>query len=224
MRAHSQDDGLDAGERRVVALLERANAEVRAPAMLRARLQAARPKARVRRARAAAYATGIVAALAAVVLALALALPGGSPGSPTISEAAALAARGPVAAAPGPDRDHPDRQLSGNVQDVYFPNWRALGWRAVGQRLDHVRGRLALTVYYARSRARIAYTIVSAPALAQPAAIISVLGGISFRTLGLGRRIIVTWRRAGHTCVLSAPAGFDPATLRALAAWRAGRR
>jgi hypothetical protein len=102
---------------------------------------------------------------------------------------------------------------------VYFPNWSSTGWRAVGQRTDTVGGRKLVTVYYAWNRARIAYTIVSLPALDQPAAPVSYVHGLALRTLTVNNRTVVTWRRADHTCILSSGQGVPAAALRALAAW-----
>ena len=78
-----------------------------------------------------------------------LALPSGTPGSPSVSDAAALAARGPTQAAPAPDPTLPGARLQESVGDVYFPNWTSkLGWTAIGERTDTLGGRTAVTVYY----------------------------------------------------------------------------
>jgi hypothetical protein len=191
-------------ERRVVAALHQARASDRAPAALRARIEASRPKP---------------AALAAVALALVLALPSGAPGGPSVSDAAALAARGPMQLAPAPDPANPRGRLYQNVGEVYFPNWStSFGWRAVGARTDQLQGHQAVTVYYEWHGVRIAYTIVSAPALAQPAAHRTVLNGTELRTLTLNGRLVVTWREDGDTCVLSG-SGISAAELQKLAAW-----
>jgi anti-sigma factor RsiW len=207
-------------ERRVVSLLHEARATDRAPAALRERLEAQRPGPAVRTRRRLVYAGGLSGALAAIVLALVLVLPGGTPGSPSLSQAAALATRGPAAPAPALDRDHPERQLGQGRQLIYFPNWSTrFGWHAVGQRTDRIDGRRAVTVYYERNGEWIAYTIVGAPALNQPGARVTHLNGVELRTLRLDGRLVVTWRRAGHTCVLSGAA--TPAELQRLAAWKA---
>lgn len=207
-------------ERRVVDVLHRTRATDRAPERLRARIEAARPSRRTRARRRITYAGGVAGALAAVALALVLALPGGTPGGPSVSEAAALAARGPTNAAPPPDPASPQATLHKRVGEVYFPNWASsLGWQAVGSRTDKLGGRTAVTVYYEWQNQRVAYTIVSAPALAQPAAHRTWLDGTELRTLTQNGRPVVTWRRAGDTCVLSG-AGVTAAQLQKLAAWK----
>jgi hypothetical protein len=111
--------------------------------------------------------------------------------------------------------------LDQNVGEVYFPNWgSALGWRAVGARTDQLRGHKAITVYYKARNKRIAYTIVAAPALAQPAAHRTWRNGTELRTLTENGRLVVTWRRAGDTCVLSG-SGVTVGALQKLAAWKA---
>jgi hypothetical protein len=212
---------LYARERRVVEALHQARATERAPERLRARIEAARPPRRVLARRRLGYVGGLAGALAAVALALVLALPGGTPGAPSVSDAAALAVRGPTQAPPAPDPVRPDAMLHQNVGEVYFPNWgRSLGWRAVGARTDRLRGHEAITVYYQWREDRIAYTIVSAPALPKPAAHRTWLHGTELRTLTQNGRLVVSWYRGGDTCVLSGR-GVTAAELQKLAAWRA---
>jgi anti-sigma factor RsiW len=208
-------------ERRVVERLHEARASDRAPARLRARIEAERPSRRRLAGRRATYGAALAGALAAVVLAVVLVLPGGTPGSPSLSQAAALAARGMAAPPPTPDPHVPAVKLHRDVEEVYFPNWSGpFGWRAVGQRVDHLNGRPAVTVYYQHDGQRLAYTIVGAPALSQPGAAVTRLNGIELRTLNLGGRLVVTWRRAGHTCVLSGT-GVAASDVQRLAAWEA---
>lgn len=206
-------------ERRVVVALHQARASDRAPAALRARIEASRPGTRTVARRRIAYGVGLAAALAVVALALVLALPGGTPGAPSVSDAFALAARGPVQAAPAPDPTRPQGSLRENVGEVYFPNWgTSLGWRAVGARTDNLGGHRAVTVYYEWHGKRVAYTIVHSPPLAEPAAQRTWLNGTELRTLRLNDRWVVAWRESGNTCVLSG-VGVSPAELQKLAAW-----
>lgn len=208
-------------EREVVALLHEARRTDLAPPALRRSLadigqKAHRPRARRQ------VGLGVAVAAGALALVLALALPSGTPGGPSVSQAAALALRGPSGPAPAPDPAAPRARLGADVQDVYFPNWgRSFGWRAVGQRSDRLDGHRALTVYYAAADGRrVAYTIVAAPALRTPAGAATRRGDYTLVTLTMGRRTIVTWRRDGRTCVLSA-SSTPAAVLRRLAAWRA---
>jgi hypothetical protein len=166
------------------------------------------------------YRGAFAGALAAVVLALVLVLPGGTPGGPSVSQAAALGLLAPSAPAPTPDPSAPAAKLGRDVENVYFPNWAKLGWRAVGERSDTIAGRHAVTVYYGWHGERVAYTIVGAPALRSPAAEIRWLNHTQLRTLTLGGRLVVTWHRTGHTCVLSG-AGVSAAQLQRLASWSA---
>jgi hypothetical protein len=207
-------------ERRVVAALHQARATDRAPERLRARIEAARPTRATRTRRRATYGVGAAVALAAIVLALVLALPSGTPGGPSVSDAAALAARGPAHGAPGPDPSHPGATLNRSVGDVYFPNWGSkFGWQATGMRVDTLKGHKAVTVYYEWQGRQIAYTILSVPALAQPNAPKTSVDGTELRTLTLDGRLVVTWQRSGHTCVLSGT-GVKAAALQELAAWK----
>ncbi len=208
-------------ERSVVALLHEARARDRAPAALRERIDragAAHSRARRKPAPINRLLGGLVAT-AVVVIALVLLLPAGTPGAPSVSQAAALATRGATAPAPGADPDNPGK-IGTDVENLYFPDWSSEnGWKAVGERRDHINGRPATTVFYRKGAATVAYTIVGAPALKVPAGIATWRHGVEYRTLVLDRRLVVTWRNDNHTCVLSAAgASVLPPTLVALAA------
>lgn len=206
-------------ERAALSVLRQAAAE-RAPARLRLRIREQRvsPTRRTRMEGCGALAGAVAAAAAAV----ALALPGGAPRSPSVSQAAGLALRGPLEPSPAPDSADPRAKLADRFEGIYFPNWSAtLGWRAVGTRRDRLDGRPAATLYYGRQDELVAYTIVGAPALSPPSARVTRLNGFELRAFNLAGRTVVTWRRAGHTCVLSA-ARMPVRALEQLAGWRAG--
>ncbi len=205
-------------ERRVVEVLRAARADERAPLALRERIEAARPGRAARTRRRGAYTLVSGAALAAVIVALGLALPSGTPGSPTVSQAAALAVRGPSPArgVPLPEPGNP-RQLDQQVGNLYFPNYAArVGYRPVGQRIDRVGGRTVVTVYYDGSRGQVAYSIVGAPPLRQPGGEGRHVGGFFLRAARMHGRTLVTWVEDGHTCILSG-AGVSTQQLSALA-------
>jgi hypothetical protein len=209
-------------EHRAVAALQHAAETERAPAGLRARIEADRPRAAaVARRRTALYGGTLVSSAALVLVIVVLLLPGGAPGGPSVSEAATIAVRGPTGPGPGPDPHAPLARLDQSVGRVYFPNWgyQGLGWAAVGQRSDQVRGRRMLTVYYQGYSTQIAYTIVSGPGLPVPSGTVVRKGAERLRTLSVNGRLVVTWRRAGHTCVLSGM-GVTADQLEQLAAWR----
>ena len=212
---------LYARERAAVDALQQAAAE-RAPARLRLGIKAQRAPGAARRRPKPAYAL-LAGALACAIAAVAVLLPGGTPGSPSVSQAAGLALRGPSSPAPAADPSDPRMKLAEQVQDLYFPNWsETLGWRPAGERSDRLGGHPAVTVYYQRRGMSVAYTIIGAPALAQPAAPVTHLGRFALRALSLGSRTVVTWRRGGHTCVLSASA-VPTRMLDQLANWPAVR-
>jgi hypothetical protein len=206
-------------EQRAVSLLHELRDD-RAPHALRLALDANRRAARPRRGRLL-YGGALAVTVSAVVLALVLLLPGGSPGAPSVSQAAALALRGPAIAAPVPVHTNPAK-LSQDVQEVYFPNWEWMKWEASGRRVDTLAGRPAVTVYYTNTRTsrEIAYTIVGAPPLRWPGSRTLNLSGIQLQSFVLNGRLVVTWRRAGHTCVLSG-SGMTVAELAKLAGWKA---
>lgn len=212
------DDNNSEREARVTQLLQTAAQTERAPASLRAEVDALRARADTRRGRhgaralalpglAARYASIATTAVAAVVVALVLAL--GSGGGLSIAQAASLAARGPAAPAPAPDPQAPHALLSARVGDLHFPNWH--GWRTVGERTDKVGGRTVKTVYYERAGRRLAYSIVSSPTLSG-----MKTHGERYETIPQPGRNVVVWRARNHTCIVSA-AGLSPRKLWRLA-------
>jgi hypothetical protein len=204
-------------QRRAVAALR--SVDDRAPAWLRARLE---PESKQRRRRSFSLSlplAGGLAAGAAFAVLLALLLPGGA-GGPSVVEASELAARPAEAAAPGPVRSEP-ALLDARAEGLAFPNWaEEFGWRASGRREDEIDGRRAVTVFYEKGGRRIGYTILSGDPVDPPdEASTTDREGIALRGLSAGGRVIVTWLRGGHTCVLSGT-DVDAATLLDLAAWQ----
>jgi hypothetical protein len=107
------------------------------------------------------------------------------------------------------------------VEDVYFPNWsRLFGWQAFGRRVDRVGGKLAVTVYYSQGQRQIAYTILASPPLKWANSQMLHLDRISLQGFTVSGRTVVTWQRAGHTCVLSG-SGVSTSELARLASWEA---
>ena len=77
-----------------------------------------------------------------------------------------------------------------------------------------------MTVYYEHAGNRIAYTILAFPPLRRPGSATRTLDGTTLQSFTAHGRLVVTWRRAGHTCVLSGT-GVSTAELSRLAAWQA---
>jgi hypothetical protein len=208
-----RDDDLDLLAARGAALIAHAVAQTSAPLSLRARVDTQRlaaPPLRAPRRRATLW-RGLAGATAAAVAAAALLLPGGSPGAPSISEAAQLGLRPAEVHTHLAARDA--SQVLTTVDGLRFPSWTGQGWAPTGARADTLHGRPTKTVFYdAPDGTRVAYTIVGGHALdgtpTQPFAV---------RTEHRDGRWVVTWRRDGHTCVLTAPDHFAVQRLQAQA-------
>jgi hypothetical protein len=201
-------------QRRAVAVLRSVDAG--APAWLRARVEPERR--RRRRISFSMPLAGGLAAGAAFAILLALILPG-SAGGPSVVEASELAARPAEAPAPRPVRSEP-ALLNARADGLAFPNWaEEFGWRATGRRVDEIDGREAVTVFYEKEGRRIGYTILSGDPIDPPDEASSAnREGVMLRGLSADGRVIVTWPRGGHTCVLSGT-DVDAGTLLDLAAW-----
>lgn len=206
-------------ERQAVLALRELRAD-QAPAALRFAIEDRRHRVPTRRRRA--LFSGVLATATVVAVALiVLLLPAGSPGAPSISQAAALALRGPTGIAPAVNPRH-QSLLRLDVQETYFPNWSGwFGWAAVGHRVDRFNGQTAVTVYYKRDGQEIAYTILASPPLPwEKGARALHLDGINLQSFTVNGRMVVTWRRGGHTCILSG-ARANRAELAKLAGWNA---
>jgi hypothetical protein len=208
-----------ADQRRAVDALH-GLAEVRAPLGLRERIEADRTRAPRRSRGWLIPAGGSAVGFAAIVALVVVLITGGNASAPSIADAAALTVRPATAPAPAPEETQP--VLEASAGDIAFPNWAsAFGWRAVGRRTDKIGGRHAVTVFYAKGNERIGYTIVTGTALAWPkAATRAVKNGTDVRSFPYRGRTVVTWRRDGQSCVMSAGRGVSRAELVKLAAWR----
>jgi len=203
-------------DQRRAAQAVRAHARERAPLALRLRRRAL--AATPARRRSSALGLGLAGVLGG--LAWALAGVGGGQAVLTVADAATFAARPAFVTVPQPPDDGaalPHLRAAG----LPFPYWEdRFGWKATGVRTDHIAGRTLMTVFYRRHHHRIAYTIVPGTRLpAVSGAETIVRGGIVVHASMDNRRLVLTWLRRGHTCVLS---GIDVPlhTLTALAVWR----
>jgi hypothetical protein len=213
-----------AAQRRALAAMEPLRA-ISAPTELHAAVNslvsaAPAPKHRRSGALRLAPAGALVAAVALIAAFLA-----GSTGSstPTVSHAALAALR--PATLPSPAESHRQRgTLVRSVDGIPFPYWeQGLGWRTNGARTDQIAGHTATTVFYtpkssAAGSPRVGYTILAGKALPVPNAPAITRRGIHFRVLSADGATVVTWRRAGHTCILAAR-GVPASTLARLASW-----
>jgi hypothetical protein len=233
-----RDDELQAAEQRIAgslmlqallaeqrfAVAHARRRDVTAPASLRSQLEREGrgrrwvPVAAPARRRRWALVLGGCVAAAVVIVAV---LPGGTPAAPSVVQAATLATLPATAPAPASSPADP-RILSAVEQGVAFPNWAAkFGWKASGRRTDELGGHATTTVFYDKQADKIAYTIVAGRPLGAPTGAVAVMrNGVAMRTLLLHGRLVVTFTRKGHTCVLVGPP-VKRAVLLKLASWRA---
>src|SRR4051794_15015347 len=205
------------------ALVAAAVAETSAPLALRERIERDRERARPAGRRRFLGVAGSLAAVAAAAAAALVISLGGS-ADPSVLATVRLAGSGPVLPAPAHDTANPSL-LRAKIEGLPFPDWNAkFQWRASGARTDQIEGRKATTVYYDNPvGARAAYTILGGQAIAPPDGAHKVrLRGKDFYVLTRDGRRIVVWDRAGHTCVMAAPASVPETRLLDLAAWDNG--
>ncbi|MGZ4268889.1 MAG: hypothetical protein ACXVFN_01525 [Solirubrobacteraceae bacterium] len=204
-------------------------AQTRAPLSLRERLEADRPQLWRARRRRGLLLPGVALAMLVVVVAAGLVaggsrngtIGGGRAGGPTVLALVSVAQRPPTSPAPHASASKPG-SLDLAVDDVAFPYYDdSLPWRPTGARSDLVAGAPTRTVYYRGPRGtQAAYTIVAGSRVPVPDGARTVRrGGTDYRIARSGDRVLVTWVRSGHTCVLSAPAAVGSDALLRLAWW-----
>ena len=158
-------------------------------------------------------------------VAIVLATGGGERGASASPRRRSSRKLGPAAPAPAVDSAHPGL-LKRSVGGVTYPSWQdEFPWQASGAREDKVDGRRTVTVFYENPahaadrlhdrRRQGARRALGARACARAPSTTSCSSAAA--------RTIVTWRRGGHTCVLSGPASVPRERLLALASWSADR-
>jgi hypothetical protein len=162
-----------------------------------------------------------VASALVAVLALLLVLTPPDGGS-TVEQAAATSQLPATQPAPGAT----GALLDAEVDGVRFPEWgREFGWHETGMRRDEIDGRSTTTVFYEHMGHRLAYTIVSGPALPPPAnARVVRRDGLKmavYRDSRHGGHDVAVFERGGRTCVVAGHV-LEVSTLIKLAAWRGG--
>ena len=219
MGEHDLHPNDEAQAERGRAMVAAAVVQTQAPLALRERIEAQRQAAARPARRRWAFGGSLAGAVGAVVVAIVVATSGGV-AEPTIAQAAQLALRAPTAGAPTVDRAHPGL-LRRSVGGVTYPSWQdEFPWKASGVREDKLDGHRAVTVFYDNpSGTRIGYTILAGKPLDEPSGPSVNQGTERYVLLQRGARKIVTWRRGGHTCVLSGPRSVSSDRLLALASW-----
>ncbi len=199
-----------------------------------------RTRARVRRRWIAAGVLG--AAAIAAVAALAIGLGTGRHAGPgalqaDVSRAARFGLAPATMTAPGTSPTD-TATLNRSAAGIPFPNWKpSLGWQASGARSDRLDGRTVATVFYEPAAAgpgaastgaqtgpgegygRVGYAIVEGKALPTPGGPAVTSNGTEFHVLSVDKATVLTWRRAGHTCILVAKDVPSKALMR-LAVWQ----
>ncbi|MDQ6730186.1 MAG: hypothetical protein M3022_07775, partial [Actinomycetota bacterium] len=152
---------------------------------------------RLRLALPAAATTVALAAVLAFVL-----LAGGGATQPSLRQTVHLTL---AAAVSPPPAERGTRALDISSAGIPFPYWQqTVGWRAVGSRTDRVANRTVVTVFYrGHDGRRVGYAIVGGGPIPLGAGRVVTRGGVSYWLLREGATELVTWRRAGHTCVIA---------------------
>jgi len=165
------------------------------------------------------------AALATVVLVATAIISWSIAGPSAWPTAAQVAALWTLPATRRVEADPADRtRLDISYHGIAYPNYHDReGWHPVAARYDRIGGLATVTVFYQTGRRCAAYTVVPTTGLAVPAEATRLrVAGLSLTEFRSGDRWIVTFRRSGNTCVLTAAAPRERRWLIALATWHGG--
>ncbi len=142
-------------------------------------------------------------ALAVAVAAVVVLLGGGGSSAPTVPQTAHLALAAATAPAPAEDAAHRG-QLRLHVGGIAFPYYgRSSGWEATGARTDTLGGRRVVTVFYMARGHRVGYAIVDGAPLAVSGGKLVTRDGMRYWLQRDRGAELITWRQAGHTCVIA---------------------
>ncbi|MFN8122727.1 MAG: hypothetical protein U0237_09885 [Thermoleophilia bacterium] len=110
-----------------------------------------------------------------------------------------------VAELQGLSPDRPATPGRAPIAGLRLQSLAALGWVPDGTRVDEVAGRAASTVFFTRAGRAIALTVVSGqPVPPERGAVRMERGGVEMFRQTRDGRLVLSWRRAGRTTVLSA--------------------
>lgn len=126
--------------------------------------------------------------------------------NPSVQSVAALANRQKNAPAPGVDTTNPER-LNISISGLNFPTWENQGWKATGTLKTTFSGRKTTSVIYKTQRGdTVVYTIVAGSSLPVGVDTQTVTGnaGIQVASFQKNGLTVITWKRKGRTCIVSA--------------------
>jgi hypothetical protein len=121
--------------------------------------------------------------------------------------------------------DRPAAPGRAAIAGLRLQSLAALGWVPEGSRVDEVAGRAASTVYFTRGGRGIALTVVSGqPVPPERGAVRISRGGVEMFRQERDGRLVLSWRRAGRTTVLSAVGVPQPELMDLVVGLTPGRR
>jgi len=130
-----------------------------------------------------------------------------------------------VAELQGMAPDRPPAAGRAPIAGLRLQSLAALGWAPEGTRVDEVAGRAASTVFFSRAGRDIALTVVSGqPVPPERGAVRITRGGVEMFRQDRGGRLVLSWRRAGRTTVLSAAGVPQPELMDLVVGLTPGRR
>jgi hypothetical protein len=137
---------------------------------------------------------GAIVIVVAIVAAVAFAVTAGVPDGDVVAHVAAAQDLAPTRPAPASGE-----QLAG----LRTPNLAAYGWAPQGARVDVIGTHTVATTYFQRGGRLLAVSSVSGGPIREPGPAVVTPDGVSVHRMSLAGRTILSWRRGGHTFVLS---------------------
>ena len=86
------------------------------------------------------------------------------------------------------------------------PDLEAYQWSPTGSRVDTIGSHTVATTSFERGGRVLAVSVLSGGPVREPGHVVASPSGVRIHEIGLAGRSILSWRRGGHTVVLSSVA------------------
>ncbi len=137
---------------------------------------------------------GAIVIVVAILLAVVFGLTGGVPDSQVVAHVAAL--HDLPATRPSP---RPGQEVGG----MRTPDLTYYRWTPQGARLDVVGTHTVATAFFSRGGRLLAVSVISGGPVSEPGPVVITPGGVPVHKTVIDTRTVLSWRRGGHTMVMS---------------------
>jgi hypothetical protein len=137
---------------------------------------------------------GAIVIVVAIIVAVVFGLTAGVPDSQVVAHVAALHDLPATRPSPGPGQE---------VGGMRTPDLQYYRWTPQGARLDVVGTHSVATAFFSRGGRLLAVSVISGGPVSEPGPVVITPGGVPVHKTVIDTRTVLSWRRGGHTMVMS---------------------